>query len=445
MLTGIIVVVIFVAMALLMMLRKIPALLALPIMAVLIGIAGGLPASGDEGILTYVLSTGAQKLAGTYVAILFSCWLSQILYRTGVTDTIIKKAAEFGGDKPFVISICLCAVTVFLFTVLYGTGAVAMVGSIVLPIMLSVGVPPIVACNAFLAAMTGGYVINPANISAITNITGVEASVMYLCAGILTACSCVFCLGYLALSFKKNGKKFAFAAPVDGAVRQEGVPGINSAQQEPEERPEQVKGVRGLMACLTPLVVVLVMLIFKFQAITVFLIGIVWAMIFTVKGKWSKYSGMIVQSCYEGFKEGAPTTGLMFGIGMIINAMTAPTTQAAINPFMEAITPTTAVGLIVFVCLLCPLGLYRGPFNLLGLGAGLAASMLAVNVLPVAALSAVFYAAFRWPTQSCPTSTQVVWASNYVGFDPITTTNKVFLPNWIFTAVTVVIMTLIYF
>lgn len=437
MVTGIIVVIIFVVMAVLMMLRKIPALLALPIMAVLIAIAGGIPVLGKEGIFTYVLSAGALKLAGTYVAILFSCWLSQILYRTGITDTIIKKAAEFGGDKPFVICLALCAVSVFLFTVLYGTGAVAMVGSIVLPIMLSVGVPPIVAVNAFLAAMTGGYVLNPANISAITNITGVEASQMYLCAGILTGCCCVFFIVYLIWGFKKNGIKFAFAAPVEG--------GTPSPKTEDDDRPTQVKGIRGFLACLTPLVVVLIMLFLRLDAIPVFIIGIVWAIIFTVKGKWQKYSGMLVQSSYEGFKEAAPTAGLMFGIGMIINAMTAPVTQAAINPFMVAITPTTALGLIIFVCLLSPLGLYRGPFNLLGLGAGLAASMLAVGVLPVAALSAVFYAAFRWPTQSCPTSTQVVWASNYVGLDPVSTTNQVFFPNWIFTALTVIVMVLIYF
>lgn len=428
---GIVVVVIFLIMALLMMLRKIPALLALPLMAVLIGLAGGLPLVGQEGILTYVLSSGAIKLTGTYVAILFSCWLSQILYRTGVTDTIVKKAAEFGGDKPIIISICLSIVTAFLFTVLYGTGAVAMVGSIVLPIMLSVGVQPVVAANAYLAAMTAGYVINPANISAITNITGVAASSMYLCAAILSVMSILFAIGYLVFSFRKGGKKFAFATPIETA--------------DEEERPQQVTGIRGFLACMTPLVVVAVMLIFRLEAITVFLIGIVWAMIFTFEGSWSKYSGMIVQSCYEGFKEGAPTTGLMFGIGMIINAMTAPTTQAAINPFMVAITPTTAAGLIIFVCLLSPLGLYRGPFNLLGLGAGLAASMLAVNVLPIAALSAVFYAAFRWPTQSCPTSTQVVWAANYVGKDPVGTTNKVFFANWALTAISVIIMVLIYF
>ena len=429
--TGIIIIVIFLVMAALMMSKKLPALLALPIMGILIGFAGGLPLQGEESILTHVLTGGATKLAGTYVAILFSCWLSQILYRTGVTDTVIKKAAELGGDKPFIVSIVLCIVTTFLFTVLFGTGAVAMVGAVVLPILLSVGVPPIVACNAYLAAMCGGYCLNPSNISAIANITGVAMSDMTLCAGILCAVCVIFCIVYLAHNFKKNGMKFAFAAPVKD-------------EDEEDEKP-RLHGFRGLMACLTPLVVVLVMLIFKLDAIPVFLIGILWAVVFTFSGKWSKYSSMLVQSCYEGFKDGAPTAGLMFGIGMIINAMTAPTTQDAIRPFMEMITPHSAVALVIFVCLLAPLGLYRGPFNLMGLGAGLAASMVAVNAVPVVALSAVFYAAYRWPSQSCPTSTQVVWASNFVGYDPVTTTNKVFWANWITTALTVIIMVILFF
>lgn len=435
MVTGIIVVVIFLIIAALMMLRKIPTVLALPLMAVAIALVVRLPAMGDEGILSFVMSTGALKLSGTYVAILFSCWLSQILYRTGVTDSIIKKAAELGGDKPIIVSLALCLVSAILFTVLYGTGAVAMVGAVVLPIMLSVGVPPIVAANSFLAAMTAGYCLNPSNISAITNITGVDASTMYLCAGILTAASAIFCVVYLYLNFRKNGKKYAFAAPVGGQAE----------QVEEDEKVEKATGFRGFMACMTPIAVVAVMLIFKLDAISVFIFGIVWAMVFTFKGGWSKYSSMIVQSCYEGFKDGAPTASLMFGIGMLINAMTAPTTQAAIMPFMQVIAPKSAIALILFVCILCPLGLYRGPFNLMGLGAGLAACLLAVNAVPPVALAAVFYAAFRWPTMSCPTSTQVVWASNFIGHDPVTVTNKIFIANWIVTAATVVIMVAVYF
>lgn len=430
MLIGILILVIFLIFAVLMMTKKLPAVLALPLLAISIAVVAGLPLSGKEGILDFVIGSGSLKLAGTFVPILFACWLSQILYKSGVTDTIIKKAAEFGGDKPFVISILLSAVTVFLFTTLYGTGAVAMVGSVVLPIMLSVGVPPIVACNTFLAALSAGYSLNPANIAAITNITGVPVAEIQLAAIVLTIAGCLFTVVYLAWSFKKNGIKFAFAAPVD---------------KEEVKSGKQVKGIRGFLACITPLVIVLLVYLFKLPITAVFMIGILWAIVFTWKGKWRTNMSAIVESCYDGFKDGAPTVALMFGIGMLLNAMTAPTTQAIIEPFMVAITPTTAIGLIIFVCLLSPLGLYRGPFNLMGLGAGLAASMLAVGVLPVAALSAVFYAAFRWPSQSCPTSTQVVWASNYVGYDPVTTSNKVQLPNWILTIVTVVILAILYF
>ena len=113
-----------------------------------------------------------------------------------------------------------------------------MVGSIVLPIMLSVGVQPVVAANAYLAAMTAGYVINPANISAITNITGVAASSMYLCAAILSVMSILFAIGYLVFSFRKGGKKFAFATPIETT--------------DEEERPQQVTGIRGFLACMTP-------------------------------------------------------------------------------------------------------------------------------------------------------------------------------------------------
>lgn len=427
MIIGILIVLIFVVMAVLMMMKKIPALLALPIMAVLISIAVGLPATGEEGIFTFVLDNGSTRLAGTYVAILFSCWLSQLLNRTGVTNTLIKKAAELGGDRPLIIALLLLIVTFIMFTTLYGTGAVAMVGAVVLPILLSIGIPAEIAANSFLMAMTGGYVLNPANISLITNITGVDAQVINPAAVILAVLSLLFMLFYLIYGFKKSGLRLAMSVDTKKASDQ------------------QLHGFRGFMACMTPIAVIFMTLVFKLPALPVFMVGLVWAVVFTYKGTWAQNVNLLVKSCYEGFRDGAPTATLMFGIGMIINAVTAPTTQAVINPFMKAITPTTPLGLIIFICALSPFALYRGPFNLQGLGAGLAASMLAINVVPVAALSAVFYAAFRWPTQACPTSTQVVWTANYVGMDPVSLTNKTQLANWIVTIISVVILTFIYF
>ena len=428
---GIAICVVFVIFAALMMTKRLSALLALPLMAIIVAVLAGLPLTGEQSIIDHVIVNGALKLASTYVAILFACWLSQILYKTGVTDTIIKKAAELGGDKPFVVALLLCGVSIFLFTVLFGTGAVAMVGAIVLPLMLSIGVPALAACNAFMAALSAGYTLNPANMTSLLGITGITQEQLTPCAIILTVMGCIFTVLYLAWSFKKNGMKFAFAAPV------------SEAAEEEEERP-MVTGVRGLLACMTPLVVVVITLVWNINALAAFFAGIIWAIIFTVKGPWKKYMSVLADSMFDGFKEGAPTAGLMFGIGMLLNAVTATTTQEIISPFMTAITPTTAIGLIIFACLLSPLSLYRGPFNVMGLGAGLAASMMAVNAVPVAALAAVFYCTSRWPAQACPTATQVVWVSNFTGYDPVNSTNEVQLSNWIFTALSIVICVLVY-
>ncbi|MCI8401065.1 MAG: C4-dicarboxylate ABC transporter [Lachnospiraceae bacterium] len=433
---GIIVCIIFVIVAALMMTRKLPALLAMPVLAVSIAAVAGMPLKGgEENIFSTVLSSGALKLANNYVIVIFASWLAQMMYKTGVTDTMIKKAAELGGDKPVVITLLLSAVSILLFSSMGGVGAVSMVGSTVLPILISIGIKPMAAAHLFLAAMSAGYCIRPANMASIVTIFGIELSDLTVVAWILLAAEVIYLLIYLAVYMKKNGKKYAFAALAD-ENGDEDLGGIS--------REKKVTGIRGLLACMTPLLIVVLTFVFKVDPIPCFIIGIVWLMIFTYRGSWSKYVSMVTESCYNGIHDAAPPVILMMGIGMTLNAVSASITQAALLPFMQVVTPTTLVGLLIFCCVLSPLSLYRGPFNVLGLGACLATCILNVGNFPAVVLAAVFYCTFRWPAQACPTATQVVWTSNFVKCEPVTLTNKVLIPNWIETAVTIVVVGLIY-
>ncbi|MDD6790346.1 MAG: C4-dicarboxylate ABC transporter, partial [Lachnospira sp.] len=70
--------------------------------------------------------------------------------------------------------------------------------------------------------------------------------------------------------------------------------------------------------------------------------------------------------------------------------------------------------------------------------------IIGLGTLPVKLVATVFYACTRWPAQAGPTATQVVWTSSFVGYDPVTTTNKIQPANWIFTAITIIIMALLY-
>ena len=85
-------------------------------------------------------------------------------------------------------------------------------------------------------------------------------------------------------------------------------------------------------------------------------------------------------ACFiEGIKDVAAVIGLMIGIGILLNGVTAVATTALIQPLVTAIIPKTAVGYVLLFAILSPLALYRGPLNMYGLGSGLATIMLAAG------------------------------------------------------------------
>ena len=102
-------------------------------------------------------------MGAAIMAVIFGAWLGQLMNKTGVTETIIKKSAERGVDKPLVITLIMSVAVAVLFTTLSGLGSIIMVGSIVLPILISVGVPAASAACIFLMSFTTGLALNIAN------------------------------------------------------------------------------------------------------------------------------------------------------------------------------------------------------------------------------------------------------------------------------------------
>lgn len=128
---------VFLLMSILMFLRKLPALLALPIMATLIPLIAGV---NVVDVLHYVVGEGAYKLSKAYTIAIFGSMLSVFLQKTGIAENFIKKGAELSGDKPWTVAVLMLTIIVLLFTTLGGLGAIIMVATIVLPIMSSVGI-----------------------------------------------------------------------------------------------------------------------------------------------------------------------------------------------------------------------------------------------------------------------------------------------------------------
>ena len=136
--TALLIILIFAIFAALMMTRRMPAILAVPAMAIAIAAVTRTPL---HQILNEVIAAGATRLVEAYLMVFAGAMLGRVVMQTGIAEGIIRRAAEFGGDKPLAVAITMMIAVALLFTTLTGLGAVMMVGGLALPIMMSIGVP----------------------------------------------------------------------------------------------------------------------------------------------------------------------------------------------------------------------------------------------------------------------------------------------------------------
>ena len=432
MLQGTLIIVAFVIIAALLMTKKIPTLLALPLMAVVICVIAGVPAVGTNadgaaiGWLQTVVEAGTVRMGAAIMAVIFGAWLGELMNKTGVTETIIKKSAELGGDRPLVVTLIMGVAVAVLFTTLNGLGSIIMVGSIVLPILISVGVPAMSAACIFLMAFTCGLTFNIANWKSFSGIFSLEIPQIQSFAIYMLIATVIATLILIVVEFKKNGVKFAFSAPVE------------------ETESKQVTGVRGALAMLTPIIPIVLVAVFKVPVCPAFIAGILWILIFTSKS-FSKAMNLLVKTCYDGISNSAPAVILMIGIGILYLAVTHSMVKEVLNPFLLAVVPQGKIGYIIFFSLLAPLALYRGPMNLFGLGSGIAALVIGLNTLSPLAVMAAFLAAERIQGCGDPTNTQNVWTANFCEVDVNGITKKLLPYLWAVAVIGVVIGAVLYF
>ena len=431
--TTILIIVVFLVIAALMMTKKIPTLLALPLMAVIICIIAGVPAVGTDaegnaiGWLQTGVENGTVRMGSAIMAVIFGAWLGQLMNKTGVTENIIKKSAELGGDRPLVVTLIMVVAVAILFTTLSGLGSIIMVGSIVLPILVSVGVPAISAACIFLMAFTTGLTFNIANWKSFSSIFGLEIEQIKSFEIYLLIATLIATLVLVFVEFKKNGVKFAFSAPVSDV---------------PETR--QLKGVAGTLAMLTPLVPILLVALLKVPVVPAFVAGIIWVLVFTSKS-FSKAMNLLVKTCYDGITDAGPAVILMIGIGILYLAVTHSMVKEVLNPFLLAVIPSNRIAYIIFFSLLAPLSLYRGPMNLFGLGSGIAALVIGLGTLSPLAVMGAFLAAERIQGCGDPTNTQNVWTANFAEVDVNTITKKLLPYLWVIAVFGVVLSAFLYF
>jgi hypothetical protein len=407
MLTGLLVIAFFMVIGGLMITRRLPTLIALPVLAIGVAIISGIPlvdSVGNKGILDYIIQKGATYLASAYCAVILGACLGQFMNQTAVSRTIVKGAAELGGDNPFLITILITLAVAILFTTIDGLGAAIMAATIAIPIMTSVGVPGITAVCMMLFGMATGGILNMSNWAFYTTATGVAQRDVQSFALTLAALTALTSILFAIIEFKRSGIKFAWAAHT---------PAQPLLQPNSENPP--------LVSLFTPLVPILCVMLLKWPILPAFIMGIVWCFFtvyfFSAQKTFRQLMSLLIKAAFEGVSDSAPAVMLMIGIGMVLNSFMHPIVAQKLAPFLRLVIPSQQIGYILFFSLLAPLALYRGPLNLWGLGSGIAAMIIGLKILPATAVVGAFLSTERVQCVGDPTNTHNVWLSNYVRVD----------------------------
>lgn len=399
-------VLILVAMAVfvaLMMTRVLATPLALLALSVVIGFLLGVPWIGGTAantILGGIIASGAATLAPTMITVIFGSWLGAVMDETGIAQTLVRKAVELGGDRPYAVASAVWFVSIFVGTVTGSAPAAILVGLIGIPAMLAAGVPRTVAastvviglwCGNPLQLQTWKYLSQAMNVPQ-ADVVGymVRFLPIVLAAGVL----------FLFVQSRVSGRVYTWAV---SAAR---------AQQPVRHAPWY-----SLITPAIPIGLVLgsAALGISIDVIPALIIGIVYGVLTT---KPREFNNVMLRTAYKGLELAAAPTYLFIVIGMLLTAVRMPGVVPALHPLVTAIAPHNPWVYALGFGLLAPLALYRGPLNIVGMGVGIAGVLLALGTYPALLVLGTFASQSGLIGVSDPTGTQTVWSAEYAGVRP---------------------------
>lgn len=414
---------VFLGLIALMITRKIPTMLALPIMAIAFGIIAGVPfmssSADDATIFTTIIQKGSMKMSDAMASMLFGAMFAQMLNKTGITRSIVKKAAELGGGNALASAIVFFFITAIVFTGGSGLGMYILVGNIVIPILVSLGISSFTAGMILLLGGTVGSSLNVAGWSVMTQTLGIDMSVITSNLLIPLIPFAAVCLAMIVMAVKKDVSKHkAWAMPAGD-------------RDDDDSSDKHVP----LISYISPLIPVVLVWGFKVPILPAIIIAMLYVLI-VIHPK--RPLQLVSSSLIEGTQDTASAIALFIGLGMLMAAVTCPQVSGVISPFVDAIIPSTALGYILFFVILAPLSLYRGPLAPYGLGAGIASLFLPAGMNPTMAFLG-WQAIGDLSGVADPTQSYIIWIADYTKSDANSYMKKILPGVMISTAITIII------
>lgn len=350
--------------------------------------------------ITNVFQSGPEGWGNVLVNVVFGAWFGRVLLATGIADTLIRKTVELGGDKPVIICVLLSIVTTAIFSTLFGAGAVVAIGVIILPILMSLGIPKPLSIGSFMMSVGAGMYLNP----------------------VLTGQFLAFFLdgdGKQMITYDDPARlKWAMTGLVVQlvmvivmcafALRKKKVVHAWHASAERKARPGYVPS----LALVAPILPVVLLVVFKIPIILGFTIGSFYAL--AICGRLKNFRAacrVMNKDFYDGVVDTAPLVGFLLMIPMFNKA--AELCVPYFNALLGNVIPNNTLVISIAFALLAPLGLFRGPFTLFGCGAATLGILKGIGFSTPYLYGLLVIPSITMNVSICMTQSWIAWGVGY--------------------------------
>lgn len=399
---ALLILVVMAACVVLILTKKLPTAFALVLLAVVLGLLVGAPLSGGKtSILDGILETGSASLASTIIAIILGSWLGALMDVTGIASTVVRKTVELGGDRPYGVAVGVFLVATLTGTVTGSAPAAMLIGLIAIPALIGVGLPPVTASGVVVVGLSAGIPFELFSWQFLSQAVGVPVATVRDFQLTLFPIVLVLGLVYVFVESRRRGTVHQWAMRTDAPTA---------------DTPAKRRLDAPWYSLLTPLVPILLALVFNVAIVPALLAGILYALLTTTRP--GKLGTTALRTAFRGFEIAAAPTMLFIAIGVLLQAVKLPGVVSALGPVVKAIMPHNPVLFVIVLGVLAPLCLYRGPFNIYGMGAGVAGVLLASHLYPAQVVLGIMASYNQLLGVSDPTSTQTVWSAEFAGLRP---------------------------
>lgn len=287
-----------------------------------------------------------------------------------------------------------------LVNVVFGAGAVVAIGVIILPILMSLGIPKTLSIGSFMLSVGAGMYLNPVLTGQFLafflgedgkQLITYDDPARLRWAGIGLAVQLIMVIVMCMFSLRKKKTVHAWSASAARKARPGYVPTV---------------------ALIAPILPVLLLVVLNVPIILGFIIGSFYAL--AVCGKLKSFRGacrVLNKDFYDGVVDTAPLVGFLLMIPMFNKA--AELCVPYFNALLGNVIPHNTLVISIAFALLAPLGLFRGPLTLFGCGAATLGILKGIGFSTPYLFALMVIPSITMNVSICMTQSWIAWGVSY--------------------------------